>query len=500
MPSHSFLKTLHKTAIFLSVFSLLPSPTTAWLNGSCTSDPSFPDILRFELSPNAWSDNTTLQSQRGVFLWVGQQNWYMPSLNLYPVNYPLLTILSTSHNGTYISTSVTGSQAAPCPNSYTGISNFNYSDSAPWDDGFSSFNSSYSCLGYYNFETDNQTSQYSTRIIYENDKNFTGSPETSAIASELVNENVQHGLISTGLVLPQSWSSSGNLSAPAVTRMTTIGHYGIGSQLLGFVDDHTDQVFGLGFNSTLINSLYENGYISSRSVGLHYGMPETEETKGVNGTYGSMVLGGYSSSRLQNGVFVGDNYTVGEFKLPRGCPWEVDVSSISSGTQSSSQGFTACVDPSELQLVLPSSLYTQVSTVSSSDLTITLTNNLTVTIPSNMVSIRSVSDEDQSPILGAPWLSLVYLFVDYQERTLSVGLADNTSPLLKDYDVLECIEHDQEMGDLGWAVTNGIKNGGATSTTSTGGSKETGKNGAGREGVSISMLFNVVVGVGILMY
>lgn len=126
---------------------------------------------------------------------------------------------------------------------------------------------------------------------------------------------------------------------------------------------------------------------------------------------------------------------------------------LSTDSQTLNTKFTACVEPSELDLVLPSALASQFSSsTNSSDLITTLTNGLSGIVPSSLITIRAASDENQSPILGAPFLSQVYLFIDYQEKTFSTGLANNGLKILPSYDTLQCIEHENSTGDLGWAV------------------------------------------------
>jgi hypothetical protein len=359
-------------------------------------------------------------------------------VNSEPSAYPILTVLSTSHNQTYISTSPNGAQDGSCPNSST----YNLDITSPNDDPFSgdccTFNASYTCHGYYDLTT-------SSAIYFETSTNFTGSPEDATTTADLQAADVKYGVTNMELILPETYIASGS-SGPA----TAVGHYGTGNQIFGFVDTHEEQVLGLGLNSTFRNGLYDGGYIASRSIGLYYGVPAAAGLDLERN--GSMILGGYSISRLQ-GNFSSQTYPIGAWKLPRHCPWEVDVSKLTSGPEVSSTEFTACVEPSELDLVLPSSIYSLFSSSSnSSDLTITLSNGLAATIPSSLVSVRPVIDADQSPILGAPFLSQVYLYADYQEKTLSAGLANNTAKILMDGNTLQCIEHSNSTGDLGWAV------------------------------------------------
>jgi hypothetical protein len=86
-----------------------------------------------------------------------------------------------------------------------------------------------------------------------------------------------------------------------------------------------EQVLGLSINSTFLNYLYDSGKISSRSVSLYFGVPAAA---GVDlERNGTLVLGGYSTDRLQ-GNFTEQTYPIGDWKLERHCPWEVDVEGI----------------------------------------------------------------------------------------------------------------------------------------------------------------------------
>ena len=294
------------------------------------------------------------------------------------------------------------------------------------------------------------------------------------------------------LVLPETYIPSG-ASSPG----TTVGHYGTGNQIFGFVDQHEEQVLGLELNSTFLNALYDGGYIASRSVGLYYGVPATVSSDLERN--GSMVLGGYSTSRLQ-GNFSSQTYPIGAWKLPRHCLWEIDISKITSGSEAATAQFPACIEPSELSLVLPATIYSQLSSSgNSSDLTIALSNGLIATIPSSLVPMRAVTDADQSPILGAPFLSQFYIYADYQDKTLSVGLANNTVSILVGGDTLQCVEHSNSTGDLGWAVGSPVDlTSSSTSTTSGSRSTSTGKSSGAAGRLEGGMrLMSMVVGLSI---
>jgi hypothetical protein len=267
----------------------------------------------------------------------------------------------------------------------------------------------------------------------------------------------------------------------------------------GFVTNHANQILGLGLNSTFISSLYATGWIASRSLGLYYGVPSSDASEVRNGT---VILGGYSSSRLL-GDFSKQTYPIGKFTLPKQCPWEVSVSSVSVGsTIIISKPFTACVEPSELSLALPASSFSGPLPSQASDYTITLSNGLVVSIPSSLASTRErTSDDMDSPILGVPFLSQVYLFADYQERQLYTGLANHTDAYLVQDDDIQCVEHTSDMGDLGWAVGSQQSTASGAATSSAAGSDATGKKnsavrGEVHGGIVVGCVLGSVMGLG----
>ncbi|KAH8820273.1 hypothetical protein F5884DRAFT_763369 [Xylogone sp. PMI_703] len=417
MASQSFNR--HFISVVTVLVFSLPRSSRGWLSGHCSGDfIDIPDVLRIGLMPNIWASNQSLTALLGFPLWLGE------------ISYPVLPVLSTLHNNTYISTSSAGSRDEPCPPTYTyaGGSYFpNYT-----------YGPEMICHDYYNFTL--------PPLFTSDSPNFTGSPEDLSVASSLRSASARYGLLGSRLVTPYISLQS----PPGVGSITSNSYYSMAPQVFGFVSRHEDQVLGLGLNSTLLNTLYSGGYIASRSVGLWYGIPSSDPNIARNG---SIVFGGYSASRLLGG-FANQTYPIGAWQLPRHCLWEIKVARVSSGpTVISSNEFGACVEPSEPSLVLPSALYNQLSSdSSSSDVGIKLSNGLNITIPSSLISIRPVTDDDQSPILGIPFLSQVLLFADYQERTLSIGLANNTQPLLIGSDNVVCVEHSNTTGYLGWAV------------------------------------------------
>ncbi|KAH9224769.1 hypothetical protein DL95DRAFT_378412 [Leptodontidium sp. 2 PMI_412] len=440
MPPHSFNRHHFKDAILLLSLAL-PSLSAASGPGVCDDATFGSDILRFELSPNPWTSNSSLSSQRGTYLWIGVQ--YEGGSQKPPGQpYPLVAALSTAHNQTYIATTATRSKDAPCPNSFTYNDDADFMSSNGWNQY--TFNDSYTCHGYYDLET-------SAPIYFQTSSNFTGSPENALTSAAVKDADVKYGTAYTNLVLPQNYYSTNTQGY----IFGSISHYdsfgsnataGTGA-LLGFVDTSEQQVLGLGLNSTFMKYFYESGRTASRSIGLYYGVPAAAGPDLERN--GTMILGGYSTSRIQ-GELLQVTYPVGAFKLARQCPWEVDVSSLSiSGKEVSKSSFTACVEPQEAGLVLPKSIYQSLKDAESSDLSITLSNGLSVTIPSSLISLH---EETDSPILGAPFLSQVYVFVDYQAKTLSVGPANNTLAYTEGPDQLQCVQHDVTVGDLGWAI------------------------------------------------
>ncbi|KAK0112906.1 hypothetical protein ONS95_014625 [Cadophora gregata] len=441
MPPHSFNRHQFRDAVLLLSIAF-PALSAASGPGVC-DDPNFgSDILRFELSSNPWTSDSSLSSQRGTYLWIGVQ--YEGGSQKPPGQpYPLVAALSTAYNQTYIATTSTGSKDAPCPNSFSYDENY---DPKSWDNKYT-FDPSFTCHGYYDLET-------SAPIYLETSSNFTGSPENALTTAAVKDADVKYGTAYTNLVLPQHYYSS----SVKGQIFGSISHYdSFGSNatagkgaMLGFVDTSEQQVLGLGLNSTFMKYVYESGRTASRSIGLYYGVPAAAGPELERN--GTMILGGYSKSRVQ-GDLLEETYPVGAFKLARQCPWEVEVASMAvSGQEISKSTFTACVEPQEAALVLPQSVYQSLQGSDSPEITITLSNGLKITVPSNLVSFRKETDADKSPILGAPFLSQVYVFADYQTRTLSVGLANNTLAYTEGPDELQCVSHNVTDGDLGWAI------------------------------------------------
>jgi hypothetical protein len=431
------------------------------------------------MSDNLWASNSTLAQQRGVFLWVGQQNWDKAHNNQ-TQPFPLLTVLSTLYNETYISTTADGSQDLPCPNSYTYNSDWTM-ESDYWEgSSYYTYNTSMTCHGFYDLST-------SVPLYYETPSNFTGSPESGPATSSLSPLSPKYAPQLLSLVEPEHFLQ------PEYTNVFSVnGFYSNALSVYGFVPSHTNQLLGLGLNSTLLTSLYNAGWIASRSLGLYYGVPSPSEVR--NGT---LILGGYSTSRLL-GNFPAQTYPIGKFTLPKQCPWEVSVSSVAmGGTPIISKPFTACIEPSELSLALPPASLASSLPSASANYTITLSNGLVVEIPPDLANTRELTAEDMdSPTLGVPFLSQVYLWADYQTRELHTGLANHSDAYLVGREEIQCVDHGSELGDLGWAVGSSSDVTGTT-TSSVGKSTGTAKSAGVRRGLDVCVIGGALGMVGI---
>ena len=464
MPSHSFTEPL-RHGFLLVYLSLYPHFSSGSFAPSCSGD--FPSVIRAEMSENLWASNSILAQQRGIFPWVGQQNWDTAHNNQ-TQPYPMLTVLSTLYNETYISTSPDGSQDLPCPNSYTYNSDWSFDTPFSEEPDLYTYTTSMTCPGFYNLST-------SVPLYYQTSSNFSGSPESSPVAKSLASISPKYAPSLLSLVEPEHYFN--DLSS---TQPTSINAFYFNARTVyGLVSSHTNQVLGLGLNSTVITSLYNTGWIASRSLGLYYGIPQSSNDDSTSIRNGTVILGGYSTSRLI-GNFSKDTYPIGKFTLPKQCPWEVSVSSVSVGSMNLiSTPFTACIEPSELSLALPAALFTGSLPSSSANFTITLSNGLVIEIPPDLANTRELTDEDlNSPILGVPFLSQVYLWADYQTRELYTGLANHTDAYLVGTEDIQCVEHSSDVGDLGWAVVSSSQSSGSV-TSSAVGSKATGTKSSG---------------------
>jgi len=480
MPSLSLTESLRHGFLLLSL-SLFPQFSSGSIGSSCSGD--FPSVIRAEMSDNLWAANSTLAQQRGIFLWVGQQNWDT-ARNNQTQPYPMLTVLSTLYNETYISTTSDGSQDLPCPNSYTYNSDWSFDTPFSDEPDYYTYTTSMTCPGFYDLST-------SVPLYYQTTSNFTGSPESGPVTKSLAPISPKYVPSLLSLVEPQHYLDSP--SSPQPMSINTF--YDNALTVYGLVSSHTNQVLGLGLNSTVIASLYNTGWIASRSLGLYYGIPQSSNDDSSSIRNGTVIFGGYSTSRLL-GNFSTDTYPIGKFTLPKQCPWEVSVSSVSVGSATLiSTPFKACIEPSELYLALPAASFIGSPPNIPANYTVKLSNGLVIDIPPELASTRELTDEDMnSPILGVPFLSQVYLWADYQTRELYTGLANHTDAYLVGSEEIQCVEHDSDVGDLGWAVGSSSQSGGSA-TSSAVGSQRTGTKSAGvRSGVDWAIALGCLLG------
>lgn len=114
-------------------------------------------------------------------------------------------------------------------------------------------------------------------------------------------------------------------------------------------------LLGLGRNSTLLQTLFNNGLIASRSWSYYWGM----DGRGTAKTDGSLVLGGYDQDKVTGSA----NYTT-KLNYTSWCPWgtQIEISDIKleflnntsqtlfddaddSGINEPSLPLYACMDP-----------------------------------------------------------------------------------------------------------------------------------------------------------
>jgi hypothetical protein len=122
-------------------------------------------------------------------------------------------------------------------------------------------------------------------------------------------------------------------------------------------------LLGLGRDSTLLERLYADKKILSRSWSLFWGLEGGEEADQMDG---SLVLGGYDKAKTS-----GNNFT-GDFAINSGCPSSMlifldDIRlDFPNGTQASlfaNQGqgsaMRSCIKPDVQLITLPSEVYQQ---------------------------------------------------------------------------------------------------------------------------------------------
>jgi hypothetical protein len=209
---------------------------------------------------------------------------------------------------------------------------------------------------------------------------------------------------------------------------------------------------GLGPVSTLLDHLYNNQLISSRSFGLYMGTSYEQSNGAING---SLTLGGYDSGRFDG---VAHNYTITPAREDAAhSPFKVSVqqmtlTNLSNGDKTDllTGAFDAHITTSQYHLNLPGNVLQQFSgatgAVPSNDdlnvfrlpddfnskLTITLDSGLEITYEASW--LKNVSNN--SPIstgtttngtvslLGSAFLSNVYFIANYDSKPPTFHLAN----------------------------------------------------------------------------
>ncbi|ETI24151.1 hypothetical protein G647_03520 [Cladophialophora carrionii CBS 160.54] len=214
-------------------------------------------------------------------------------------------------------------------------------------------------------------------------------------------------------------------------------------------------LMGLGPVSTLLEHLYNNQFISSRSFGLYMGTEYEQSNGAING---SLTLGGYDSGRFEGVVH---NYTISQPRADAAhSPFKVSVQQMTLTDESNGEktdlltgAFDAHITTSQYQLSLPDNVLQQFSDATgaipsdddlnvyrlpdgfNSTLTITLDSGLEITYDADW--LRNVSNN--SPIsthtipdgttngtinlLGSAFLSNVYLIANYDSEPPTFHLA-----------------------------------------------------------------------------
>ncbi|KAL7266801.1 hypothetical protein RUND412_010635 [Rhizina undulata] len=223
-------------------------------------------------------------------------------------------------------------------------------------------------------------------------------------------------------------------------------------------------MIGLATDSQFLQTAIAANLTPSNSWSLDYG---------TTGVYipGELVVGGYNSAKATYDSF--QNFTIFPNKsIP--CPLQVNISTITLGNNGSSLNsapFTACVEVAMWTMVLPwevqrnfdtnlrrqtnltlwkntweYSYYNTSNGIPKQDMTITLDTGFSVTIPANELyrearelvpeggwsfipgSIEATmgnadfpEDVEPLPELGAPFLSQVYVVVDYETNVFSLA-------------------------------------------------------------------------------
>ncbi|KAI9807237.1 MAG: hypothetical protein M1825_005955 [Sarcosagium campestre] len=215
---------------------------------------------------------------------------------------------------------------------------------------------------------------------------------------------------------------------------------------------------GMGWASTILEKLYAQNLIASRSYSLFLGSGSDRQGGVVNG---SITLGGYDASRFTGTVH---NYSI----VPGGSsPLRVRVAQVSldddSGKNQSllgsgdfSSGFDAELSTEQYPMSLPFDVTENFKDAAGAEesnhpdgslrlkspfngtLTIVLDDGFSVTLPADVMSnatglspVGARTKKDRAPfVLSSAWLSQVYLMVDYDSRAFHLAQAVPEAPFI----------------------------------------------------------------------
>ncbi|EXJ60993.1 hypothetical protein A1O7_05146 [Cladophialophora yegresii CBS 114405] len=246
---------------------------------------------------------------------------------------------------------------------------------------------------------------------------------------------------------------------PSPATITRIANYPV-TMLSNYSSSRTPWfgpagLMGLGPDSTLLDHLYNNQLISSRSFGLYMGTAYEQSNGALNG---SLTLGGYDSGRFEGVVH---NYTISQARADAAySPFKVSIQQMTLTDESSGKktdfltdAFDAHITTSQYQLNLPNNVLQQFSGATgaipsndelnvyrlpddfNSKLTITLDSGLEITYDANWlknVSNNSPISADAIPdsatngtigLLGSAFLSNVYFIANYDSKPPTFHLA-----------------------------------------------------------------------------
>ncbi|KAI9757522.1 MAG: hypothetical protein M4579_003435 [Chaenotheca gracillima] len=223
---------------------------------------------------------------------------------------------------------------------------------------------------------------------------------------------------------------------------------------------------GLGLGSTLLDKLYTNGLISSRSFSFYVGTSQARAGGQING---SVTLGGYDASRFTGTVH---NYSISGNSRN---PFQVRVSDIIidgvdgkpsnislldknrfSNISEDAAGFDAEISSEQWPLSLPYEVtqnFKELLNAESSDapdgslrlkspfngtMSIILSDGFKVSIPAELLyntsGLTAVADRPRqsnaSIALSSAWLSQVYLMADYEAHAFHLAQAVLEAPFI----------------------------------------------------------------------